>query len=137
MPWTICQGLSNRDRSISKFLDGHPNQSRTLITFFVAFTHFIRPIFFHVPLLFILQHLKMKKKPFIIYPWWRCLTWTSNLKFFLLCPEPEKSTTNKKSEAEKKKRKILLRLVFCCQNCSSDREKILKFEAVGWEIAKF
>ena len=28
-------------------------------------------------------------------------------------------------------------MVFCYQNCSSDREKLLKFEAEGWEFAKF
>ena len=30
----------------------------------------------------------------------------------------------------------LITLVFCYQNCSSDREKILKFEAEGREFAK-
>ena len=29
-----------------------------------------------------------------------------------------------------------LKMVFCCQNCSSDREKVLKFEAEGREFAK-
>ena len=28
-------------------------------------------------------------------------------------------------------------MVFCYQNCSSDREKLLKFEAEGPEFAKF
>ena len=28
------------------------------------------------------------------------------------------------------------KMVFCCQNCSSDREKLLKFEAEGRESAK-
>ena len=28
-------------------------------------------------------------------------------------------------------------MVFCYQNCSSDREKLLKFEAEGQEFAKF
>ena len=28
-------------------------------------------------------------------------------------------------------------MVFCYQNCSSDREKLLKFEAEGREFAKF
>ena len=28
------------------------------------------------------------------------------------------------------------KMVFCCQNCSSDREKLLKFEAEGRELAK-
>ena len=27
-------------------------------------------------------------------------------------------------------------IVFCCQNCSSDRENVLKFEAEGQEFAK-
>ena len=27
-------------------------------------------------------------------------------------------------------------IVFCYQNCSSDQENILKFEAEGWEFAK-
>ena len=36
------------------------------------------------------------------------------------------------------KRSLLPSLtVFCFQNCSSDREKLLKFEAEGQEIAKF
>ena len=28
-------------------------------------------------------------------------------------------------------------MVFCCQNCSSDREKLLKIEAEGREFANF
>ena len=28
-------------------------------------------------------------------------------------------------------------MVFCYQNCSSDRENLLKFEAEGQEFAKF
>ena len=28
-------------------------------------------------------------------------------------------------------------MVFCYQNCSSDREKVLKFEAEGQEFVKF
>ena len=31
----------------------------------------------------------------------------------------------------------LTTMVFCYQNCSSDWEKLLKFEAEGWEFAKF
>ena len=31
---------------------------------------------------------------------------------------------------------LLLKMVFCYQNCSSDREKLLKFEAEGREFAK-
>ena len=34
--------------------------------------------------------------------------------------------------------KVFIRkLVFCYQNCSNDREKLLKFEAEGQELAKF
>ena len=32
---------------------------------------------------------------------------------------------------------ILLPKLFCEKNCSSDREKLLKFEAEGREFAKF
>ena len=32
---------------------------------------------------------------------------------------------------------LFLEMVFCYQNCSGDREKLLKFEAEGREFAKF
>ena len=32
---------------------------------------------------------------------------------------------------------VTFEMVFCYQNCSSDREKLLKFEAEGREFAKF